>query len=115
MAAHHDIDMFLSDQTFSFGFACSCIAGVVAADNFEHTAVDAALSIDFSNCEVDAAENVFADGSLVTGHCIDCTDLDCFTGRFSCSAAGIAGASLASACTAGKHCCGKSQRKKSLE
>ena len=93
MAAHNDVDTFLSDQALCLRLTGGCVACVVAADDFQHLAVHAACLVDLIHCEVDAAQDVLADGCVAAGHCVDGTDLDGVAGGSSCGAAGCCGSS----------------------
>ena len=68
--------MLLCDEALSLRLALGRIAGMVAANNLEHTAIDAALGIDLSDSKVNTAQNVLADGGVSAGHGIDGADLN---------------------------------------
>ena len=98
MAAHNDVDAFLSDQALCLRLTGGCVACMVAADNFQHLTVHAACLVDLVHCKIDAAQDVLADGCVAAGHCVDGTDLDGITAGC-CSAAGCCGAGRC--CSAG--------------
>ena len=76
MTAHHDVDVLLCNQAFSLGLAGGRVASVVAANNFQRTAIDAASRVDLVDREFNTAKDVRANGSRTAGHRVDGTDLD---------------------------------------
>ena len=68
--------MLLGDEALGLGTALGGVAGVVAANDLQLTAVHAALGVDLGHGEVDAAQDVLADGGVAAGHGIDGADAD---------------------------------------
>ena len=76
VAAQQGIALVDGDQLLSHGLGLLGVALVVALDDLQHLAVDAAGGVDLLHGELDAADDVVADGRLVAGVGVHGADLD---------------------------------------